>query len=182
MNAPINLPETAKDPSQVQTMIVIPNPEKSLVSTALEVTASVRREQETFNSNAEPGRNINPSPDQRMSIISNAIPLEDLGLLSDSTNDEDFISSSKSHLHTGPVNLASDPDTMFEAVRGDKSWPKVPDVLENSTNRMTKAGDISKQGITRINEKDVSISLGLDGPIKLTQLIDQTTLRRRCCG
>ena len=183
VNAPINIPEIAEDSSQEQTMIVVPNLEESLLSTASEVTAGVRREQETFTSNAVPGKNINPAPDQRMSIISSEIPLEDLGLLSDSTNDEDFISSSKSHLHTGPVNLASDPDTMFEAVReGDKSWPKVPDVLENSTNRMTKAGDTSKQGVTRINEKDVSISLRLDGPIKLTQLIDQTTLRRRCCG
>ena len=161
MNAPINLPETAEDPSQEQTMIVIPNPEKSLVSTTSEVTAGVRREQEIFTSNAEPGRNINPAPDQRMSIISNALPLEDLGLLSDSTNDEDLMFTAKSDLHPEPVNLASNPDTMFEAVRGDKSWPKARDVLESSTNRMTKAGDISKQGITRFNEKDVSIFLGL---------------------
>lgn len=81
-------------------------------------------------------------------------------------------------LHQGPrsstsateVNSASNPDTIFEAMReGDKRWPKFRDVWENCTNRTTKAGDISQQAITRINEKDVSISQGLDGPIKLTQ-------------
>ena len=74
-------------------------------------------------------------------------------------------------LHQGPrsstsateVNPTSDPDTIFEAMReGDKRWPEFRDVWENSTDRTTRAGDISKQGITRINEKDVSISQGLN--------------------
>ena len=70
-------------------------------------------------------------------------------------------------LHQGPrsgtsateINLACDPDTMFEAARdGNKRALNVRDVWGNSINRTTKARDISKQGMTRINEKDVSIS------------------------
>lgn len=92
MTGPTNIPEITDDRSQ----------ERTVGSTVPEVTAAVRCGQKTFTSNAEVGRKINPATGQRMSIISNAIPLEDLGLSSDSSNDEDFMSSSKSHLRPEP--------------------------------------------------------------------------------
>ena len=95
---PTDIPKIAEDPSQERTGIVIRNAESSLGSTVPEVTAAVRCGQKTSTSNAEVGKKMDSVTGQRMSIFSNAIPVEDLGLSSDSSNEEDFMSSSKSHL------------------------------------------------------------------------------------
>ena len=69
--------------------------------------------------------------------------------------------------HRGPgsgspateINPASNPDPMLKAMKeGDRKWLNAREVWGASTNCTNTASDISKQVITRINEKDVSIS------------------------
>ena len=128
---PINTPEVAEDPSRKQTRVTIRNGGKSLGSSVQEVTGAVRCEQEKLASNTEVGGKINSAAGQKISKISEGIPLEDLGLSSDSSNDEDLMLSTKNHLRPKP-------DTKFQS----------------SVRQISSA----KAKLTRINEKDVSIS------------------------
>ena len=85
---PINPPEAAGDLSPEQTRKTIRKAGTLPGDTVQEVTDAVRCEPETLTSNAEVGRRIDSAAGQRMSSISKGIPLEDLGLSSDSSDDE----------------------------------------------------------------------------------------------
>ncbi|KAL8786307.1 MAG: hypothetical protein Q9195_008267 [Heterodermia aff. obscurata] len=99
---PSNLQAMARDPSREQTRLSIRDAGTSLGSSVQEVNAAVSCEQEKLTSNTEVGRKINPADEQRISKFSGGIPLKDLGLSTDSSNDEDFMLSSKNHLRPEP--------------------------------------------------------------------------------
>ena len=91
----MNPPQAAEELFPEQTRIKIRKAETPLGNTVQEAMAAVRCEPETLTPNAEVGRRTDSAACQKMSSISNGIPLEDLGPSSNSSDDEDLILSSK---------------------------------------------------------------------------------------